>query len=86
MLETIDAPDGEARHSYYLLPGCYTAGRTVNVADVYCNHNSISRQHAQIEVKTLADGQDMPDIYLTGRLLKSEESDRIESKLSSRSA
>jgi len=58
--------DKEAKNPHYLLPGCYTVGRTPNVSDLLCAHNSISRKHALIEVQALKQGQPVPEIQLTG--------------------
>lgn len=68
ILDAIDVPNVEAQGSHLLVPGCYTVGRTENESDLLCLNNSISRKHAQIEVRRLEDGQGLPEFYLTGNV------------------
>ena len=71
VLEAIDSPEPQSQPLCYYLPaGIFSVGRvTGGVSDILCNHQSISRKHAEISVTPLKAGQQgLPDLTLIGEI------------------
>lgn len=60
VLESVSVPNKEAEGRYYLVSGRYTIGRLQNECDLYCQHDSISRKHAEIAVATASKSSQPP--------------------------